>query len=200
MNSEMMPLYWRIETTEQKGVEGVSLLMPGNQLGEDASEYPTDVFVRSNRVSKGKPVDLRWTDEDSDLFLNLLDRVVELEDDSEITLDLNDGIVQGIVQLVALARFKSPWPSDDLVGEDINTIRDEVEIGDLVAISTQHGYCQAIIIGLDSIDATCVLLEPIQTESNRVLMPAQSLLVVNRLSVLSSVFADTDPGQGQVRH
>ena len=32
---------------------------------------------------------------------------------------------------MALARFKTPWPTDELVAEDINTEREELELGDL---------------------------------------------------------------------
>lgn len=189
MSAEMMPLYWRIGSTEQNGVDGVSLLMPARVLGETPSEFPTEVFMRSHRDEPANPVDLRWSDEDSDLFLNLLDRVVDVEDEPEVTLDLNDGVVQGIVQLVAMARFKAPWSMEELLGDDINTIRTELEIGDLVAINTIHGFVQAIVVGMDSIDATCVLLSSIKGSDHKVIMSEQSLVVVNRLCVLPAVFA-----------
>ncbi|MDO6682246.1 MULTISPECIES: hypothetical protein [unclassified Oceanobacter] len=199
MNTEVMPLFWRIAEHEKNGLEAVSLLMPAPVSGEEPAEFPTDVFFCSSREQK-PPVDLRWSDEDSDLFMSLLDRVVDVEENNEVTLDINDGIVQGIVQLVALARFKKPASTDDLVGEDFNTEREETEIGDLVALNTRYGYILAIVVGLDSIDTTCVLLESVEDESGLTLAAENTLVVANRLSILSSRFADSDIGQGEVRH
>ena len=130
MNAEMQPLFWRIRDAESNGTEIVSLLMPSNADGEPASEFPVDVSFQSRRSNR-HAVDIRWSDDDSDLFLSLLDRISDDDDGEEegITLDINDGVVQGIVQLVALARFKTPWPSDDIVGEDFITEREETRVG-----------------------------------------------------------------------
>ncbi|WP_369854991.1 hypothetical protein [Candidatus Thalassolituus haligoni] len=199
MNAEVMPLFWRIAEHEQNGLEAVSLLMPAPASGEAPAEFPTEVCFRSSREQK-PPVDLRWSDEDSDLFMSLLDRVVDVEEDNEVTLDINDGIVQGIVQLVALARFKKPASTDDLVGDDFNTEREETEIGDLVALNTRYGYVLAIVVGLDSIDTTCVLLESVVDDAGLTLVAENTLVIANRLSILPGCFADSDVGQGETRH
>ena len=103
MNAEMQPLFWRISDQDQSGFEAVSLLMPAGTAGEDPAEFPTEVSFRSNRSSH-HPVDLRWSEEDSDLFMSLLDRLMEPEEEGDIEVDISDGVIQGIVQLVALAR------------------------------------------------------------------------------------------------
>ena len=198
MIAEMQPLYWRIQDTDNSGLDAVSLLMPSND-GEPATVVPTDVSFCSRR-SGNQAIDVRWSDDDSDLFLSLLERISndDAEDDG-ITLDINDGIVQGIVQLVALTRFKTPWPSDELVGRDINTEREETEIGDLVAVNTRYGFVMAIVVGMDSIDMTCVLLEEV-CDGELCLVPDHSVVVVNREHVLPVAFADTDTGEGAVFH
>jgi len=200
MNAEMQPLYWRIQNNDNSGFDAVSLLMPAAE-GEPATLVPTEVSFCSRR-SGSQAVDVRWTEEDSDLFLSLLDRVsgdhAEETDDSMV-LDINDGVVQGIVQLVALARFKTPWPSDDLVAGDINTVREEVEIGDLVALHTHHGCPMAIIVGMDSIDLTCILLEDIEVDGVSI-VPEHSVFVVNRSCALPPAFAESDSGEDAVLH
>lgn len=200
MFAEMQPLYWRIQNTDAAGFDAVSLLMPSAD-GEPATLFPTDVSICSKRSGK-QSVDLQWSDDDSDLFMTLLDRVEipEADDDDDgLVLDINDGVVQGIVQLVALARFKTPWPTDELVAEDINTEREEQELGDLVAINSLHGFATAIIVAMDSIDMTCILLEDI-SDQEQVLIPHHSLIVVNRTSVLPLTFAESDLGEGVTRH
>lgn len=202
MFAEMQPLFWRIRDADTNGCDAVSLLMPSDDSGEPETEFPTDVAFLSRRRSSDI-VDLKWSDDDSDLFLSLLERINppenELEDEDGITLDINDGVVQGIVQLVALARFQTPLPSDELMAADINTLRDELEVGDLVSLNTLHGYCLAIVIGLDSIDATCVLLEDVCDDA-QILINDHSVLVVNRMSVVSAAFHRDDLGEEATFH
>ncbi|MDF1762733.1 MAG: hypothetical protein P1U57_04920 [Oleibacter sp.] len=202
MNVENMPLFWRLQDTENSGLDDVSLLMPSN-AGEPAAIFPTDVSFCSRRNDKNI-VDVRWSDEDSDLFMSLLDRIseddeVSQEIDDSLVVDISDNVVQGIVQLVALARFKTPWPSDELVGEDFITEREEIETGDLVSINTLYGYALAIVVGMDSIDVNCILLEDI-VDGDVCLVPDHSLMVVNRLSVLPAAFSDIDMGEGMIVH
>lgn len=198
MNAEMQPLFWRISDQDKSGFEAVSLLMPAGIAGEESAEFPTEVSFRSNRKTT-HPVDLRWSEEDSDLFMSLLDRLMDADDEQDIEVDISDSVIQGIVQLVALARFKTPWPSDELLGEDFITEREELEIGDLVALNTCYGFALAIIVGLDSIDATCVLLDSLM-EDDRLVVPDHSLLVINRHYVLNAAFADNDLGEDAVFH
>ena len=198
MNAEMQPLFWRISDQDKSGFEAVSLLMPAGMAGEDPAEFPTEVCFRSNR-STTHPVDLRWPEEDSDLFMNLLDRLMDAEDGEDIEVDLSDSVIQGIVQLVALARFKTPWPTDELTGDDFITEREELEIGDLVALNTRFGFALAVIVGLDSIDATCVLMDSLMS-GDELQVPDHSLLVINRHCVLPASFADSDLGEDAVFH
>ncbi len=200
MFAEMQPLYWRIQNKDASGFDAVSLLMPSAD-GEPATLFPTDVSFCSRR-SGAQSVDLRWSDDDSDLFMTLLDRVeIPDADDEEdgLVLDINDGVVQGIIQLVALARFKTPWPTDELVAEDINTEREELELGDLAAVNSLHGFATAIVVAMDSIDVTCILLEDI-SDDEQVLVPHHSLVVVNRTSIMPLAFAESDVGEGVIRH
>ncbi|WP_420589982.1 hypothetical protein [Bacterioplanoides sp.] len=198
MNAEMQPLFWRISQTKQQGMSVVSLLMPAD-AGGDVAEVPMDVSFPSKSPFY-EPQDLRWSEEDSNLFLDLIERVVDTNDRPDIELDLNDDVVQGIVQLVALHRFQTPRPLDELLADDVITEREELEIGDLVSLNTQFGAPLAIIVGLDAIDATCVLLDPLINPDGEILIPDHSVLMVNRLAVLPAAFAVTDNGEGAILH
>lgn len=191
-------LYWRINDSDQVGIDVVSLLMP-NVEGQSPIEYPTDVRICARQV-RTAPQDIRWSDDDNELFMSLLDRLLDDEDeDTELDLDINDDVVQGIVQLVALRRFKAPLPTDELGGDTIITEREELDIGDLVALNTATGYPLAIIVGLDSIDATCVLLDTLPL-GNGDAIADHTVLVINRLNVLPAAFASEDRGEGAVFH
>jgi hypothetical protein len=198
MNAEMQPLFWRISQTKQQGINAVSLLMPAADAGQE-TELPTDVSFPSNSPDVSAR-DLRWSDEDSELFLDLVDRVIDLTSEPDIELDLTDDVVQGIVQLVALRRFQTPKPLDEWLGEDVITEREELEVGDLVALNTVAGKPMAIIVALDSIDATCILLEDLLQDKDRMVAPMHSVLMVNRLAVLPSAFAGSDYGEGATLH
>ena len=198
MNAEMQPLFWRISQTKQQGINVVSLLMPAD-AGGDVAEVPMDVSFPSKSPCY-EPQDLRWSEEDSSLFLDLIERVVDTNDRPDIELDLNDDVVQGIVQLVALHRFQTPRPLDELLADDVITEREELEIGDLVSLNTHFGAPLAIIVGLDAIDATCVILDPLINAEGDILIPDHSVLMVNRLAVLPAAFAVTDNGEGAILH
>lgn len=193
MNADDMQLFWRIRKGEQAGQEAVSLLMPVPGPDEEA-EFPTSVSFKAHEVCRADsfPHDLQWSDEDSDLFMSLLDRVTDLTEEVEVVLDVSDELVQGIVQLVALVRFKSPWDIEHLVGRDLNVPREELEIGDLVAVNTRYGFTMAIVVGLDSIDATVILLDSISDAHGAHLLPEHSVLLVNRMSVVSATFCDSE--------
>ena len=198
MSTEMQPLFWRISEQDHTGLEAVSVLMPSVDESHESTVFPTEVSFPSSRNSSHQR-DLQWSDEDSDLFLTLLDRFMSEELAGDVQLDLTDNVVQNIVQLVALARFKTPWPTDELVGDDFITVREELDVGDMIAINTQYGFPMAIIVGMDSIDATCVLIDALE-DDGQVLVPERSVLVVNRLSVLPLNFADGDTGSDSTWH
>lgn len=195
MNADELQLFWRIREGEHAEQEAaVSLLMPVSGPDSEA-EFPTSVSFKATELRRldGLPHDLQWSDEDSDLFMSLLDRVTDLSDEAEeVVLDVSDELVQGIVQLVALVRFKSPWDIEDLVGRDMNVPRDELEIGDLVALNTRYGFNMAIVVGLDSIDATVILLDTVCDAQGTSLLPEHSVLLVNRMSVVSASFCETE--------
>lgn len=191
MNAVLQPLFWRLASEQNSDMDVVSVLMPrGEEADKVAIEYAIDVSFKASTQHQN-PIDLRWSEEDSELFMSLLRKVMNISD-QDIELDIEDGMVQGLIHLVATARFHTPWPGDELEGDDFITYRQEIEIGDLVSLNTKYGFYSAVVVGLDSIDATCVLLDDIMVPDSEeeVLMTSHSLLMVNRVAVLPPDFAE----------
>jgi hypothetical protein len=196
MNAVLQPLFWRLANEQNSDRDIVSVLMPrGEEAGKVAIEYAIDVSFKPSTQHQN-PIDLRWSEEDTELFMSLLQKVMNVSD-KDVELDIEDGMVQGLIHLVATARFHTPWPGDELEGEDFITYRKEIEVGDLISVNTKYGFYSGVIVALDSIDATVVLLDDIVLESSsddvegqKVIMPSHSLIMLNRVCVLPAEFAE----------
>lgn len=198
MSRDMQPLFWRINEQDRHGLEAISLLMPTDESSNAALEMSTNIKLYS-AGRQAYPMDLRWSEEDQDLFMCLLERVAGRELEGDIQLDLSDDNIWHLIQLVALSRFKTPLSIEQLLGPDINCERTEVSVGDMVAINALYGYPLAVIVASDSIDITCVLLEDLVHQAETIL-PQYSLLVVNRESALPAAFAQTATCEQAVLH
>src|SRR5690554_7687864 len=82
MSRDMQPLFWRINEQDRHGLEAISLLMPTDESSNAALEMPTNIKLYG-AGRQAYPMDLRWSEEDQDLFMCLLERVAgrELEGD-----------------------------------------------------------------------------------------------------------------------
>jgi hypothetical protein len=196
MNAVLQPLFWRLANEQNSDRDIVSVLMPrGEETDKVAIEYAIDVSFKPSTQHQN-PIDLRWSEEDTELFMSLLQKVMNVSD-KDVELDIEDGMVQGLIHLVATARFHTPWPGDELEGEDFITYRREIEVGDLISVNTKYGFYSGVIVALDSIDASVVLLDDIVLEGSsatvdeqEVIMPSHSLIMLNRVCVLPAEFAE----------
>jgi hypothetical protein len=201
MSAVLQPLFWRLANEQSSDLDIVSVLMPhGMEEEKVAIEYAIDVSFKPSTQHQN-PIDLRWSEEDSELFMSLLRKVMNIKD-KDVELDIEDSMIQSLIHLVATARFHTPWPGDDLEGEDFMTYRKEIEVGDLISLNTIHGFFSGVIVALDSIDATVILLDDIISletasapeEEQVMLMPSHSLLMLNRVCVLPPEFAEDVDG------
>jgi hypothetical protein len=201
MSAVLQPLFWRLANEQNSDLDIVSVLMPrGAEEEKVAIEYAIDVSFKPSTQHQN-PIDLRWSEEDSELFMSLLQNVMDIGD-KHVELDIEDSMIQGLINLVATARFHTPWPGDDLEGEDFITYRKEIEVGDFVSLNTVYGFFSAVIVALDSIDATVILLDDIISpdtadapeDLQEVIMQSHSLLMLNRVCVLPPEFAEDVEG------
>jgi hypothetical protein len=201
MSAVLQPLFWRLANEQNSDLDIVSVLMPrGAEEEKVAIEYAIDVSFKPSTQHQN-PIDLRWSEEDSELFMSLLQNVMDIGD-KHVELDIEDSMIQGLINLVATARFHTPWPGDDLEGEDFITYRKEIEVGDFVSLNTVYGFFSAVIVALDSLDATVILLDDIISPDTadvpeglqEVIMQSHSLLMLNRVCVLPPEFAEDVEG------
>lgn len=195
MSIQMQPLFWRISDQNSNGRGAVSLLMPTHMGSRTATELPMNLSFLALKTHQG-PKDVCWSEDDVELFMALLQQKRQQQLDGDIELDLNDRAVHGIIQLVALARFQTA--STVALGKDINTVRDELEVGSLVAINTTEGWPLAVVVAQDSIEASCILIEPLHAPQHA--LPEGSLVVIPRLAALPAQFANSSTAQEAVRH
>ena len=197
MSAVLQPLFWRLANEQNSDLDMVSVLMPrGPEEEKVAIEYAIDVSFKPSTQHQS-PIDLRWSEADGELFMSLLSNVMNVGDD-HIELDIEDSMIQGLINLVAIARFHTPWPGDELEGDDFPTYRKELEIGSFISVNTTYGFYSAVIVALDSIDATVVLLDDIISpdtvdapeEHQEVIIPSHNLIMLNRVCVLPAEFAE----------
>lgn len=198
MAIQMQPLYWRLNERHYAGINDVSLIMPNNYQDNSALEFPTQVSFQASKTEASSQ-DMRWSQDDIELFFTLLERLMQQQLDGNVEVDLTDKSIQAIVQLVAQMRFQKAWQMHELEADDFITQRSELSVGDLAALNTCYGYPLAIVVDLDSVEATCVLLTPVSL-NEKTLIAAQSLVKLNRVAVLPAAFAEEENGEYETRH
>jgi hypothetical protein len=185
------PLRWRLADIAGTGVEQVNVVMP-----ELDAHSQHEILLSTDIPSPHAcEEDIGWTDDDISLFHELLSKMLGIDVDGTTTLDLSDSDVVDVLHVVAAAHFINPCDGSGYLAEDISTVMSELDIGDLVAINTQEGYKSCIICALDSIDATCVLLESIEVSDERRELDVYDTLVVNKHSILPAEFGNVVPGK-----
>ncbi len=190
------PLRWRLADIAGTGVEQVNVVMP--EL-DDQSQH--EILLSTDiPCPHGSDEDIGWNDDDISLFHVLLSKMLDLEVDTSSTLDLADSDVIDILHVVAAAHFIEPFNSEGILARDVSTIMSELDIGDLAAIHTKVGYKSCIITALDSIEATCVLLETIEECEGMDDLDVYDTLVVNKHSILPAEFGNVIPGRDCTVH
>ena len=184
-------LKWRLADIEGTGTDQVNIVMP-----ELDGLQPKEILLPTDIPSPHPTaMDLRWT-----LFFLLLNKMLELNVEGPHPLDLTDEGVIDVLHVVAAARFITPLPAEDLLAEDISTVLQEVDVGDIVAIHCHDGFKSAVIIALDSIDATCVLLDPIDGHEEFFDFDVYDTLIINKHNLLPGEFGNVVAGSDSVLH
>lgn len=189
------PLKWRLADIEGNGVEFVNVVMPEQDpLSNQEILLSTDIPSPLD-----SSMDIRWSDEDIDLFQILLYKMLDITDSSEGNLELNQPELVDIIHIVAAAHFIEPMDADEFLAEEISTVKIEIDIGDLVCVNTKGGLKSAVVADLDSIEAVCVFLEPLEVDGKDVL-DIYDTFVVNKHYILPAEFGNVLPGDDAVIH
>lgn len=189
------PLVWRLADVAGTGVEFVNVVMP--EQGPLANQ---EVLLSTDIPSPlDASMDISWSDEDLDLFQSLLHKMLDLNPYDADGLQLNQPELVDVLHIVAAAHFIEPKDADEFLAEDIPSTHSEVDIGDLISVHTQGGFKSAVVADLDSIEAVCVLLEPLEVDGKDVL-DIYDTFVVNKHNILPAEFGNVLPGDDAVIH
>lgn len=188
------PLKWRLADVAGTGMDQVSIVMPQIDQGQQ-QELLLPTEIPSPLTSA---MDIGWSEEDTQLFYLLLNKMLDASLQGE-SVDFSDPEVMEVLHIVAAAHFIAPLDADEILADDLPTILEEHDLGDLVAIHTQDGFKNAIIAELDSVEAVCVILEPVDIQEKEVL-DVYDTLVVNKHSLLSPEFGNVIPAEEAVIH
>ena len=187
------PLRWRIADVQGTGMDHVNVVMP-----ETSPQSNHEILLATDIPSPlQSSMDIKWSEEDAYLFQMLLDKMLDLN--GMDTLEIENPEVVDVLHIVAAAHFLPPVDADYYLEDDLSTVLHEVDVGDLVAINTQAGFKSAVIAELDSIEAVCVLIEPLEVEGQEDL-DVYDTLVVNKHSLLPAEFGNVIPGEEAVIH
>ena len=188
-------LKWRLADMAGTGTEQVNVVMP-----EMDAQSTHEILLATDIPSPhSSNMDISWTDEDIGLFHALVEKVLS-EDDRPDQFDLADPEIIDILHMVAAAHFIQPLDADEILADDLTTVMNEADIGELAAIHTLDGFKSCIIAELDSIEAVCVLLEPLVVPDKNIDLEVYDTLVVNKHSLLPAEFGNVEPDTGTVLH
>jgi hypothetical protein len=189
------PLTWRLADVKGTGIEFVNIVMPElDPLSNQEILLSTDIPSPLNST-----MDISWSDEDLDLFQTLLYKMLDVTDTDAGHLELSQPELVDVLHIVAAAHFIEPMDADEFLAQDIQTVLTELDLGDLICINTRGGFKTAVISDIDSIEAVCVLLEPLDIEGEDVL-DIYDTFVVNKHNILPPEFGNVLPGDEATIH
>jgi hypothetical protein len=189
------PLTWRLADIEGTGIEFVNIVMPElDPLSNQEILLSTDIPSPLNST-----MDISWSDEDLDLFQTLLYKMLDVTDTDSDQLELNQPELVDVLHIVAAAHFIEPMDADEFLAQDIPAVLGELDLGDLICVNTRGGFKTAVIADLDSIEAVCVLLEPLEIDGEDVL-DIYDTFVVNKHNILPPEFGNVLPGDEATIH
>lgn len=187
------PLRWRIADVQGTGMDHINVVMP-----ESSPQSTHEILLATDIPSPLQTsMDIKWSEEDAHLFQMLLVKL--LDHNNFENLELENPEVVDVLHIVAAAHFLAPVDADVYLEEDVSTVLHEVDVGDLIAVHTKAGFKSAVIAELDSIEAVCVLIEPLEVEGQEEL-DVYDTLVVNKHSLLPAEFGNVVPGEEATIH
>ncbi len=197
-------LMWRLVDETGQGADLVTFVLPG-EFGDNNSELclETDIIAALDPVQlKQQNTDLKWSEDDVELLLVLLEKMLPDPDvDESISLDFNDPSTIEIIHIIASARFSQALDlTQEELGSPLLTELEDAEVGNLVAVNFKTGFKLAVIVELDSIDATCVLLEDIDDSSLPKSLSVHDVVVLSRHDLLPATFGNVHPGETDSVH
>ncbi len=205
MSDQLHPgVFWRIVDESGTGPDSVTLVFQAEEEAEQALQLETDIVTAEFLSLAGHAhVDVAWSRDDFELFRILLskqfpDRYTE---DVEFQLDLSDDAVLDTIAVLAAARFSIEQEAGDwVIGHDWNTVQRAYEVGDMVALATDDGFCLGVLVGLDACEARVVLLECLDPEQDMAGIRLHELIRVYKADLLPETFGNVMVTENDTLH
>ena len=188
-------VFWRIVDESGAGPDSVTLVFETAEEERKALQLETDIVTAEFLSHVGKDhVDVAWTQEDFELLQVLLRKQFPErfdEDRMGFQLDLTDDSVLDTIAVLAAARFSDPQRAEDwLLNHGWTTVQRAYEVGDMVALATDIGFCLGVLVALDAVEAQVVLLECIDEEAAEPSVRLHELVRVDKADLLPDTFGN----------
>ncbi|MFY0663292.1 MAG: hypothetical protein JXQ97_01615 [Natronospirillum sp.] len=197
-------VFWRIVDESGAGPDSVTLVFQTPSETSDSMQLETDIVTTEYLSYIGKQhIDVAWTTEDSELLTILLQKQFPDRFDSEqgMRLDLSDEAIVDTLAVIAAARFGNAQDSTDWVSErPWNTLQRSYEVGDMVALATDEGFCLGVLVELDAVEAQVVLLQWVDGQTAECEARLHELIRVYKADLLPDTFGHVMPVAGELVH
>lgn len=211
-------IFWRLTDQSDEGSDAVSVVLTNSRrqaLAEVAVDNETDSALRHSDTQP-ETIDIEWDKRDLELFLTLLRNTVSQETESvypqqadqaqevqQIELDLNDDSVVHILQIVAAARFATPYPAEPVINAKRSLIASvpPCSVGELISIDTIDGLKPGVVVAEDDGELHCVLLDEITSPAgDNIRFDRHDIIILKRELALPGSFTHLQPGRSETIH
>lgn len=197
-------VFWRIVDESGAGPDSVTLVFQTPSDSSDSMQLETDIVTAEYLSYIGKQhIDVAWTEEDSELLSILLQKQFPDRFDAEqgMHLDLNDEAIVETLAVIAAARFGHAQDSADWISErPWNTLQRSYEVGDMVALAADDGFCLGVIVELDAVEAQVVLLQWVDGQTATCEARLHERVKVYKADLLPDTFGHVMPVAGEPVH
>lgn len=202
-------IFWRLTDESGEGSDAVSVVLTNSRnqdLAEVAVESELIPAVRESGF-RTESVDIEWNKRDLELFLTLLRNILsdpqEPGEMQQVELDLNDDSVVHILQIVAAARFATPYPAEPVINASRNLSRtnSHCNIGELISIDTIDGLKPGVVVAVTEQDLHCLLLDEITSPAgDNIRFDRHDIIILKKELALPGSFTDLTPRDSDFIH
>lgn len=197
-------VFWRIVDESGVGPDCVTLVFQTAEEERKALQLETDIVTAEFLSHVGQEhVDVAWTEDDFTLFQTLLSKQFpdRYDDESGFHLDLSDESVIDTIAVLAAARFSDAQQAEDwIVNRHWNTVQRAYEVGDMVALATDEGFCLGVLVALDAVEAEIVLLECVDAHTAETGVRLHELVRVYKADLLPDTFGNVLTTEEDILH
>lgn len=197
-------VFWRIVDESGTGPDSVTLVFQTPSDTHGNLQLETDIVTAEFLSCVGRShIDVEWTTEDSELLSILLQKQFPERFDAEnsMRLDLSDDAIIDTLAVIAAARFGDAQDGANWLSQrPWNTLQRSYEVGDMVSLATEEGFCLGVLVTLDAVEGEVVLMQQVDGQSGECAARLHERIRVYKADLLPDTFAHVLPNEGETRH